>query len=413
MRIPARGSNDRRKGRALGRRGLEHTEANSMIFDKWNLGPRQIGNRLVRSGTSEFASARSGEPNAYLGRLYSDLARGGVGVIVTGYALVREDGRSDEDQNAIHEDRLIAPWKGITNAVHKASSEVLIAAQLVHGGRQCKPGCVASPIAPSAVHDPRAGVTPRALRPDEIWQIIDAFGRAAGRAKAAGFDAIQIHAAHGYLISQFNSPHTNRRTDEWGGGVENRARFFVEVFRRCRREVGDEMPIFAKLNCTDCVKGGITPQDAGEIASVLAEEGLQGVELSGWMYEAPLERAPSRQIDPAPEEEGFFLQEARIVRSIVPRTMPLGLCGGIRSRESIGRLLDDEGFDFVALSRPFIAEPDLARRIEAGQPRVACDSCNECLEGERHPIVNCPPIREGRLYERIGHPDWQQRFTAD
>ncbi len=378
------------------------------MYDKWHLGSLQLRNQLVRSGTSEFASALTGEPNEQLARLYGDLARGGVGMIVTGYALIREDGRSDEDQNAIHEDRLIESWQKVTGAVHEASGETKIAIQLVHGGRQCKPGCVESPVGPSPVHDPRAGFTPRELTSDEIWKIIDAFGQAAGRAKAAGFDAIQLHAAHGYLISQFNSPHTNRRADEWGGTLRKRARFFLEVFRRCRSEVGDEVPIFAKLNCTDCLPGGIMPEEAGEIAALLAEEGLQGVELSAWMFEAPLEMTPSRKFDPSPEEEGFFLREARIVRKALPKTTPLGLCGGIRSGVAIDRMLGEEGLDFVALSRPFIAEPDLAHRLKAGQPRVACDSCNECLEGERHPIVNCPPVRDGRLYKRIGHPEWDQ-----
>jgi len=335
------------------------------------------------------------------------MARGGVGMIISGYAIVREDGRSDDDQNSLSEDRLIEPWRKVTSALHEACAEAKVAIQLVHGGRQCKPGNVDSPVAPSSVRDPRAGITPRELSSDEIWGIVDAFAQAARRAKAAGFDAIQLHATHGYLISQFNSPHTNRRTDEWGGTVRKRARFFLEVFRRCRSEMGDQMPIFAKLNCTDCLPSGITPEEAGEIAALLTEEGLQGIELSAWMYEAPLDMAPSRKLDPSPEEEGFFLQEARIVRKVLPKTTPIGLCGGIRSRAAIDRILGEDGFDFVALTRPFIAEPDLARRLRAGQPRAACDSCNECLEGERHPIVNCPPLHEGRLYNRIGHPEWQ------
>ena len=205
-----------------------------MTCDTWHLGSLQLRNQFVRSGTSEFASARTGEPNEHLAQLYGDLARGGVGMIVSGYALIHEDGRSDEDQNAIHEDRLIESWRKVTGTVHEVPGETKVAIQLVHGGRQCKPACVESPVAPSSVHDPRAGITPRELTSGEIWEVIDAFGKAAGRAEAAGFDAIQIHAAHGYLISQFNSPHTNRRTDEWGGTVRKRARFFLEVFRRCR-----------------------------------------------------------------------------------------------------------------------------------------------------------------------------------
>jgi len=377
-----------------------------MIFDKWRIGSLELKNRMVRSGTSEFASDCAGRPTDFLQRMYVELARGGVGLIMTGYAFIREDGRSDNDQNGIHADELVPAWHDMTDAVHTAAPDCKIAMQLVHGGRQCKPDTVTDTLAPSAVRDPRAGITPREMTVDEIWQMIEAFGQAATRVKEAGFDALQIHAAHGYLISQFISPHTNRRTDEWGGNVRKRARFFVEVFRQCRRELGEDYPILAKLNCTDFLASGITPEEAGEIGEILAGEGLQAIELSAWMYEAEPGLSPSRKVDPKPEEEGYFLNEARIIRRIIPAPVPVGLCGGIRSLTAISRLLDDERLDFISMSRPFIAEPDLGNRLKAGQARAACNSCNECLEGKRHPIVSCPPIQEGRLYERIGHPEW-------
>ncbi len=377
-----------------------------MIFDEWQFGSVSLKNRIIRSGTSEFAADPSGCPNENLARLYTDMARGRAALIVTGYAFVREDGRSDTDQNAMHNDELVSHWRAIIDTVHAVDRDCKIAMQLVHGGRQCKPDSVKETLAPSAIPDSRAGITPRAMTESEIWEMIDAFGEAARRAKEAGFDAVQLHAAHGYLISQFNSPHTNRRRDAWGGSASKRARFFVEVFKRCRQEVGSAFPIFAKMNCTDCLPTGITPEEAGEIGAILADEGLQAIELSAWMFEAPLEMTPSRKIDPRPNEEGYFLEEARVVRGIVPSHTPVGLCGGIRSLQTMNRLLTEERLDFLAMSRPFIAEPDLVKRLQNGQPRVACDSCNECLERERHPIVNCPPIREGRLYARIGHSEW-------
>jgi len=377
-----------------------------MVFDQWCMGTMRLRNRLVRSGTSEGASKDDGRPNDGLRRMYVDLARGGVGLIITGFAYIREDGRSDLTQNGIHKDELVSAWREITDAVHDADGQCKIAMQIVHGGRQCKSDSTAHPVAPSAVPDPRAGITPRELTPEEIHQLIDDFGQAARRVKEAGFDAVQLHAAHGYLLAQFNSPHTNRRTDEWGGNVEKRSRFFVEVLRRCRREVGSGFPILTKLNCTDFLPGGLTSEQAARIASILANEGIDGIELSAWMFEADPQLSPSRKVDPKPEEEGYFLNEARIVRRAVDASVPVGLCGGIRSASAINRLVTEEGFDFVALSRPFIAEPDLANRLESGQPRVGCDSCNECLEAGRDPVVKCPPILEGRLYQRIGHPEW-------
>jgi len=377
-----------------------------MIFEKWRIGSMSLGNRIMRSGTSEFAADSNGCPNEHLARLYTTMARGGASLIVTGYTFIREDGRSDIDQNGIHTNEVVPAWHAITDAVHAAAPDCKIAMQLVHGGRQCKPDSVTDTLAPSAVHDPRAGITPRQMTVAEIWQMIETFGQAAARVKQAGFDALQLHAAHGYLLSQFISPHTNRRTDAWGGNTRKRARFFVEVLKRCRQELGEDFPILAKLNCTDFLPTGITPEEAGEIGSILADESLQGIEISAWMYEAEPELSPSRKVDPKPEEEGYFLNQARIVRRIVPASVPVGLCGGIRSLAAMSRLLDDEGLDFISMSRPFIAEPDLSNRLKAGQPRTACDSCNECLESERHPIVSCPPLREGRLYERIGHPEW-------
>lgn len=270
--------------------------------------------------------------------------------------------------------------------------------QIAHGGRQCKPDSVTDTVAPSAVPDPRVGITPRGMTSDEIWQMVKDFGKAARRVKEVGFDALQLHAAHGYLLAQFNSPHTNRRTDEWGGSSEKRARFFVEVFKRCRREVGDDFPIFAKMNSTDFLATGIKPEEAGRVAAILADEGLQAIEISVWMFEAEPELSPSRKVDPRPEEEGYFLREARIVRQTLPSTVLVGLCGGIRSTSAMNRLLTKDGFDFVSLSRPFLAEPDLAQRIQKGQPRAACDSCNECLEAKH--------FLERRLYKRIGHPEW-------
>ncbi len=376
-----------------------------MLFDRWAIGNMELANRFVRSGTSEFASDPAGFPGEALKTMYVDLAKGGTGLIVTGYAYIREDGRSDMDQNALHTDELIEPWRAITAAVHEASPESRIAAQLVHGGRQCKPSATCATFAPSAVHDPRSGITPRAMTTEEIEGVIESFAASALRAKRAGFDAVQLHAAHGYLISQFLSPHTNRRTDEWGGSVSKRARFAVEVLRACRDAVGESYPLCAKLNCTDLLPSGIGLEQVAETAAILADAGLGAIELSAWMYEAPLELSPSRKGDLLPSQEAYFLHEARAAKRDLPKDFPVGLCGGIRSRAVMERLLE-EGFAFMALSRPFIAEPDLVKRMHAGQPRVACDSCNECIEGERHPIVNCPPVREGRLYERIEHPEW-------
>jgi len=368
-----------------------------MLFSPLQFGSMTVTNRLVRSGTSEGAASPDGMPSDDLRNLYVTLATGGVGLLVTGFAYVRSDGRSVIRQNAMHRDDLVAPWRAICQAVHAANPQCRLCMQLVHGGRQCKPESVAQTLAPSAVYDPRGGVLPREMTAADIEEVIDAFAAAARRAREAGFDAVQLHAAHGYLLAQFNSPHTNRRTDPWGGSEESRQRFLIEVFRAVRREVGDDFPVLMKMNCADFLPGGLTPEQSARLCATMAAEGLDGIELSGWMMEADPAHMPSRKVDPAPGEEGYYLEPARVIRQAVPATVPLGLCGGLRSAAAMERLLTEEGFDCVAACRPFLAEPDLPRRLRAGQPRAACNSCNECVQGPRDPHVRCFPAEENRL----------------
>lgn len=377
-----------------------------MLFEPLPIGSMTIKNRLIRSGSSESAALPDGTIKRELEEMYVALAKGGTSLILTGFAYVREDGRSGVEQNAIHRDELIPHWGKITDAVHTADPTCKIAMQIVHGGRQCKPDSVTQTLAPSAVFDPRANILPREMTEAEIWEMIEAFGQAARRVKEAGFDAVQLHAAHGYLLSQFNSPHTNRRTDAWGGTPEKRKRFFVEVYRRVRKEVGDDFPILAKVNCDDFLPGGLTPELSADLCKAMSEEGLDAIELSAWMFEAEPHLTPSRKVDPPPEGEVYFLEQARIVRKSVPSTTPLGVCGGVRSVAVMERLMKEEGFDFFAASRPFIAEPDLADRLARGQARSACNSCNECIEVPRVPIVHCPPAQQGRL----GSPYLAERF---
>lgn len=368
------------------------------LFTPLKMGTMNLSGRYLRSGTSESGSEPTGEPHDVLKKLYIDLANGGTPLILTGFAYVRQDGRSGLNQNAIHLDTLIPAWSEITEAVHQAEPSAKIAMQVVHGGRQCRPESVALPIAPSAVPDAKNGITPREMSEAEIVDTIEAFGQAARRVKTAGFDAVQIHTAHGYLHAQFCSPHTNRRNDAWGGTPEKRMRFLRETLQRMRAEVGEDYPILVKINCDDCMPGGLGPEGYADICSALIEDGIDGIELSAWIAEADPARQPSRPVDPAPEDEGYYLQPSReILRRIGPREVPIGVCGGWRSVQRMNQVIRSEGFDFLTASRPFIAEPDLFSKLRAGQPRVACDSCNECIQVERDPTVYCPPARESRL----------------
>lgn len=363
------------------------------VFEPLELGPMRISSRIVRSATNEYAGDVDGLPHPALAGLYAALARGECPLIVTGYVYIHARGRSSPVQSAITTDAHVRRWADIAGKTHAANPDVRIAMQIVHGGGQSAADLVGEPIAPSAV--PIGDVTPREMTVAEIEDTIDAFAQAARRAVHAGVDAVQLHMAHGYLLSEFLSPHTNRRADHFGGSPEKRRRVPLAAVACVRETIGDHVPILVKMNGSDFVPGGLEAVEAADHAAALEEAGVNGIEVSGWMAGADPDASPSRPGDPTGESEAFFLDQARVMRDAVKR-VPLGLCGGVRSADRIEELLTDEGFDFVAMSRPFIAQPDLVPNLRAGAQRVKCTSCNRCTE-DHGTIVHCPVAREGKL----------------
>ena len=355
------------------------------IFREGAIGSLKLPNRLIRSATAERMATPDGLVTEPMVEMYRALGAGGIGLIVAGHAYVRADGRARSNMSGIDRDETIAGWRRVVQAVHEGGGR--IAAQINHGGRQTPllpqagvGGGVGAPRAPSAV--PLAGVTPLPLSEEEIWALIDAFAQAARRAQEAGFDAVQIHAAHGYLISSFNSPYTNRRDDQWGGSWGNRARFLREVIKATRRQVGAEYPLLIKLNASDGVKGGISPDDVTNIALLCQGLGVDAIEVSGGMFDAP--NYTTRTLKPG-DRQAYFAEQARALHQAV--RVPIIVVGGIRSYEMANRLIEDWTADFVALCRPFIREPDLARRWAAGDRRpAACISCNLCRRYQERPV---------------------------
>ena len=350
-------------------------------------GPVTVAGRLARSATFENAADAQGRPGEAIRRMYVALARGGAPWIVSGYAFILPNGRSAATQSGIHSDELVGPWRQITEAVHQERADVKLFMQIAHGGRQVPADLVSEPIAPSAVAV-GGGVRPREMTAREIEETLDAFGQAARRAREAGFDGVQLHCAHGYLLSEFLSPHTNRRTDEWGGTPERRRRFVIEAFRRARAAAGPNLAVTVKLNCEDFIQDGLSLGESCEAARALAADGIDAIEVSGWMAEGDERYAPARKGDPKPQEEGYYLTQAVEIKRAVG-AVPVGACGGFRSYEVMVGALDGDGLDFVAVSRPFIAEPDFVARLRAGQPRATCISCNECSSRRDGP-VHCP-----------------------
>jgi len=217
----------------------------------------------------------------------------------------------------------------------------------------------------------------KVISEEEIGNIVGAFGQAARRATEAGFDGVQIHAAHGYLLSQSLSPAFNKREDSYGGDLENRARFLMEVLREVRSVVGPDFPVLVKMNSEDCLEGGLTLEDSVHLGAMLQEGGIDAIELSGGTFLSG-ELSPSRSGITSEEREAYFREAARVFKEKI--NIPLILVGGNRSFEMAGQLLNDGYADYIYMSRPFIREPGLIKRWASGDlRRAACLSDNKCF----------------------------------
>jgi len=357
----------------------------SKLFDPITINELTIPNRFVRSATGESMAEEDGSITDGLVEIYRDLAQGGCGLIITGHTFVKRNGRASFGMTGIDQDELVPGWARLVDAVHETDSK--IAMQINHAGRQTHPKIIGeTPVAPSPVAPEGSSFTPRELTGDEILDLIDCYGKAAARAKEAGFDAVQIHCAHGYLLSECISPHTNRRTDEWGGSEANRARAMLEVYRTVRSTVGDDYPVTVKLNAVDFLDDGLTLEMSIGIAKQLEKAGMDAIEISAGMA-VNAEKIVRKGID-SPEQEAYFESFVKEFRQAVD--VPLMMVGGMRSRSVMDRVLDDGTADFVSLCRPFIREADLANKFRSGEiDKVGCTSCNMCSSVRRRGKLRC------------------------
>ena len=342
-------------------------------------------NRLVRSATWEGMCEEDGRPTEKLINCYRDLAKGGVGLIISGYAFVRPEGKQLPGKMGIHTDDFKGEYERLTKAVHDAGGTIAI--QLVHaGGQTDERNAGQQPLAPSAVQVDQYPEMPAELTKDEIVDIVTAFGEAARRARDWGFDALQLHGAHGYLINQFLSPLTNRRSDEYGGSIENRSRFLLEVYQKVREVVGNDYPVLIKLNAADNLDGGLEIDDAVYAAKKLSEAGIDVIEISAGTP-ASGEQSPARDKINKPEKEAYNLELARRIKEAV--SCPVMVVGGFRSYEVTEKAISD-GMDYISMARPFIREPGLANRwLQGDRSPAKCISCNSCFK---------PGIKEGGIY---------------
>jgi len=347
------------------------------IHHPWKMGRLELKNRLVRSATVEGLSTEDGVPTQRLIDLTTALARGGVGLITAGAAYISREGKADSHTTGLDKDSLIPFLRLLCTAVDKAGG--ILAAQLLHCGSTLNPSILPEKEAlfgPSAMTDPIWGHPVAELSRDHIFRIVEEYAAAAVRAKKAGFKAVQIHAAHGYLINQFLSPLHNQRKDRYGGPLEHRALLLYQVYEAIRGAVGKDFPLFIKLSSYDGFPGGVELNEAGKVASALDAVGIDAIEVTAGTPEGA-KKGGWDHIIPAPFTEGSFLTYARKIKAQV--TCPVISVEGWRDPLKINMAL--EKIDAVSMSRPFIREPDLAKRWLSGDLTPAhCISCNKCLD---------------------------------
>jgi len=349
----------------------------SKLFEKTQVKSLTIPNRFIRSATWEGMATKEGACTQKLTDLMVQLAQGGVGLIITGHAYVRGEGQAGLRQLGVYNDDFIPGLAEMTSAVNKAGGSIIL--QIAHAGCLANREVTGQEAWGPSVMTDKNGPINREMTREDIWNVVEDFGKAAARAEKAGFDGVQIHAAHGYLLSQFLSPFFNKRSDEYGGSLENRVRIILEVFQSIKGKVRADYPVMIKMNAQDFVEGGLTADEAIQVAVALDSSGIDAIELSGGTsFSGKLNPVRSGKLS-TQGEEVFYKMEARRYKEKVGA--PLMLVGGIRSFEIADRLVNKGTADYISLCRPLIREPDLVNRWRSGDRRKAtCLSDNQCFK---------------------------------
>ncbi|GAA6151355.1 NADH:flavin oxidoreductase/NADH oxidase family protein [Pseudoteredinibacter isoporae] len=314
---------------------------------------------------SEQLADENHNPGEGLCKLYKLWAKGGAGIVVTGNIMIDREHLGEPKNIVLDKESELGTFRDWVASGTENNTQLW--AQLNHPGKQSPKFIQAVPLAPSAI--PLEGALqnnfnlPRALEEDDIHHIVSKFWESAALAKSAGFCGVQIHAAHGYLISQFLSPRHNKRKDNWGGSLENRMRFLMEVYRGIRNAVGDDFPIAVKLNSADFMKGGFSESDSMEVARALADAGIDLIEISGGSYEAPAMAEGIKQKSSTQKREAYFLEFAKRLRETV--SVPIVVTGGFRSVDAMNQALSRHASDLIGIARPLAVDPDLPNKALA------------------------------------------------
>jgi 2,4-dienoyl-CoA reductase-like NADH-dependent reductase (Old Yellow Enzyme family) len=346
------------------------------LFDLTSINTITLRNRFVRSATWEGMAGADGSVTDKIIDMYDEQAAGGIGLIITGHTYVSKEGQAVPHQLGMHRDALVRGFADLTRVVHEKGSRIIV--QLSHAGCRADVGQTGvEPMGPSVLKN-ELGQVCRAMTLGDIGAVAEAFFEAAGRATKAGFDGVQIHGAHSYLLSEFLSPCHNARQDRHGGSIENRARMLLEVVAAVRKGIGNDRILSVKINSDDFIDGGFVKEDMLEVAPMLGNAGVDAIELSGGSPFSLKYMATRPGPIKSESDEVYYREAAILYKQRV--NVPLILPGGIRSYEVARRLVEEGITDYISMSRPLIREPGLVNRWMRGDLRkAACVTDNLCL----------------------------------
>lgn len=319
-------------------------------------------NRLIKSAMSEQMGDRENNPSKKIGRLYETWAEGGIAANISGNIMIDRQHLGEAKNIVIDEKSDLKKFKSWTFMAKK--NNTLFFAQLNHPGKQTPAFLTKIPVAPSKIAlgsglDKVFNI-PRELRENEILEIIQKFATAAKLCRESGFDGVQIHGAHGYLVNQFLSPLHNQRTDSWGGSLENRMRFVLEIYREIKKQTDQNYPIGIKLNSNDFQKGGFSEEDSSRVIKILSNEGIHFIEISGGNYENP-KMMEGNLKESTKKREAYFLDYAKKIRNLA--NCPLMVTGGFRSKKAMNQALAENALDLIGLARPLALETDFPNKL--------------------------------------------------
>jgi len=348
----------------------------SDLFSESRIGNMVLKNRFVRSATWENMATDDGHMTDKLYAIYQELAQGEVGLIVTGYANIVEEEKPNAGMMGIYNDSFIEEYSKLTKLVHQYDSKIIM--QIAYGGTKTTYNVGERVIfAPSDVCEKSTQTQGKAMTKDEIAYIVNAFAAASLRAKKSGFDGVEIHAAHTYLINQFLSPYYNQRTDEYGGSLENRTRFLIDIIRETRKLVGNDFPILIKLTATEFFEGGLTFEETRTVCKTLEHVGVDALIISGNIHGKANTMIGESFDGHTIQNEGFFHEYGAVVSEDV--NIPVITVGGLTDINAIESLAENTKIQYFALSRPLLSEPNLIKRWKEGNREPAvCETCSKC-----------------------------------